>query len=91
MGIIRLVHKVMQKNFYVRDELLACNYDTRYTSDLWGDRAGMTLDVLNGADDPLAMDAVSGFLTKARIKHEVKETKILIGFKINRGLTLVEK
>jgi hypothetical protein len=91
MGIIRQVQKVMRKNFYVRDELLACNYDTRYTSDLWGDRLGMTLDILNGADDPLAMDAVSGFLTKARILHEVKGTQILIEFEINRGLTFVRK
>jgi hypothetical protein len=86
MGIIRLVHKVMQKNFYVRDELLACNYDTRYISNLWIDRLGMTLAILNGADDPIVMETISAFLTKAGILHEVKGTQILIGFERNRGL-----
>jgi len=87
MTFIKKVHAVMKSLYYVNVERTACNYDTRYNSHVTPDKTGLVLDILNGADDPLAMETVSIAMDKARIKHEVKGTQIMIEFERNRGLT----
>ena len=86
MAFIKKVHAVMKSLFYVHAKLHCC-YDTRYDSYVTPDKAGLVLDILNGADDPLAMESVSIAMDKARILHEVQGTQIVIEFERNRGLT----
>ena len=88
MAFIKKVHAVMKSLYYVNVERTSCNYDTQYLSCVTTDRAGLVLDILNGADDPIAMETISASLYRARILHEVKGTQILIGFEINRGLKI---
>ena len=87
MAFIKKVHAVMKSLFYVHAKL-DCSYDTRYDSHVTPNKTALILDILNGADDPIAMESVSIAMDKARILHEVQGTQILIKFERNRGLTL---
>lgn len=86
LAFIKSVHKIMKSLFYVNVERTSCNYDTQYLSYVTPDRAGLALDILNGADDPIALETISASLFRARILHEVQGTKIMIEFERNRGL-----
>ena len=83
MSFIKKVHAVMKSLYYVNVERTSCNYDTRYNSYVTPNKAGLVLNVLNGADDPIAMETISASLYKSRILHEVKGTQIVIDFKRN--------